>query len=150
MLSDRKWEVAMKLVFEGATASPGSVWLLRVQPQELKLLGPPMHQSGKRSLLLVADPSFDPRGNRLEFDATRVIVINLGASTETIVVDVGSSTSTAETNPGKPVFGPGDRALVRMIEAEVPRLKDIAEALLENIRHQFPGDLRECKRRLYN
>jgi hypothetical protein len=158
----------MKLVFEGATAATASVWLLQMKFQELQLFGSPKHQGGKKNLLLVRDASFDAEKSRLELDATGITVINIGASTETIVVDIGSSlfrgavdTDSLEPNPknpqmlttqtgsSTPVSGPGDRALITMIKVECPQLTDVAEALLRNIRQEFPGDLRECKRRLF-
>lgn len=158
----------MKLILEGAIASTTSVWLLQMKPQELQLLGPPKHQGGKRNLLLSSNTSFDSDKNRLELDATGITVINVGASTETIVVDIGSPLSQEETDIGSlephvqgsqtpstqtmsstAAFGPGDRALITMIKAESPQLSDVVETLLQKIRQEFPGDLRECKRRLF-
>jgi hypothetical protein len=161
-------EMIVKLVFEGATALETSVWLLQMKPRELQFLGPPKHQGGKRNLLLVSDVSFDPEKRRLELDAACITVINIGNSTETIVVDIGSvlsreecDTNFVEPRTGGPqmlttqrasstsVFGPGDRALITLINAECPRLTDVATELLTQIRQEFPGDLRECKRRLF-
>jgi hypothetical protein len=157
----------VKLVFEDATAPATSVWLLQMKPQELQLLGLPKHQGGKRNLILARDASFDPEKRRLELDAAGITVINIGTSTETIVVDIGSAltreigdagsvgshsnrqTVTTQNTSSMTVFGPGDRALITMIKVECPQLTDVAEELIKQIRQEFPGDLRECKRRLF-
>lgn len=151
--------MGLKVALEGAAACGKSVWLAQLQPHELKLLGSPKHADGERSVLMVSEPTFEASGSRLEFDASRVVVLNLGTTTEAILVDAGRQG--AEGNLAlvapphapvgidrpRPAFGRGDRTFLELVRREAPDLEATAEGLLLRVRGRFPGDLEKGERR---
>ncbi|MGY3412469.1 hypothetical protein ACVWZV_008582 [Bradyrhizobium sp. GM5.1] len=116
---------------------------------------------GARSVLLIANPSFNSSTAQLEFERTDVTVLNLGTSEDTVVVkSAGGSSATAANKtenpaiPHVPTFhiplAPGDEAFLRKVQQEMPKnMAAAAERLLIGVRKHHPGNLKEGDRRRF-
>lgn len=148
--------MAMKILVERARELMSDrLWLIRLGPSDVQHLAEAKNAAGEMSVIIAANPHFDPASHELRFDGSDVTVLNIGTSLDTLVVGVRrehravpaeQDRSTAEQHAAF-VFGPGDREFLDAAAQHLAgRPREAAEHLLERLRPTCPGDLRRGRR----
>jgi hypothetical protein len=154
----------IKIVLDDGVQSAGhDIWLAKVPPHDIRGLGGGVagQSKGVRSVLLIANPSFDPSTHRLEFERTDVTILNLGTSEDTVIVKSAGKSAIAASEVGNhsaavphPTphisLAPGDEAFLLKVRQEMPKkMAAAAEWLLTSVRKHHPGELKEGERRRF-
>ncbi|HVM81451.1 MAG TPA: hypothetical protein VMU06_20685 [Stellaceae bacterium] len=131
------------------------LWLIRLGPNDVQHLGEARNAAGEMSVIIAANPHFDPASHELRFDGSDVTVLNIGTSLDTLVVGVRRERGavaaqreryTAEQRAAA-VFGPGDREFLDAAAQHLAgRPREAAEHLLARLRATCAGDLRKGRR----
>ena len=148
--------MGMKIMVERARELiSDQLWLIRLVPNDVQHLGEAKNAAGEMSVIIAANPHFDPASHDLRFDGSDVIVLNMGTSLDTIVIGIRRDHSTVSAQPDQPaaeqaagvVFGPGDREFLEVIAHYLAgRPREAAEHLLKRVRATCAGDLRKGRR----
>jgi hypothetical protein len=153
----------MKIILDDRVESAGrDIWLAKVPPHDIRGLGNAGQSKGARSVLLIANPSFDTSTHRLEFERTDVTILNLGTSEDTVIVKSAGEPATAANRtenhsaaishvPTSHIpLAPGDEAFLRKVRQEMSKsMAAAAELLLTSVRKHHPGNLKEGDRRRF-
>lgn len=144
--------MGMKMLVEEVREIANAVWLARLAPHEVKLMGAPKTTQGNRSVVLVEGAKFDDDDGFLQVDASTVQVLNLGTSLDTVFIgstslNAGTSAADGDTPLAEGSSGPGDKEYLRLVEKELRgEAQNAATAILREVRTRYPGDLQRGKR----
>lgn len=132
------------------------LWLGKAGPDELAIMGQPLQSVGNRSVVLVAQATYNPSDKSLTFDRHDVQVLNSGTGSQTVFVgdNIGKdSTNNLARGETDQVDAPSPSKNRRDNDylAEVNQLsRDVQLAgnyILENVRKFYNGDLQRGKQR---
>jgi hypothetical protein len=147
--------MGLQMLVDQAKELAEEVWEVLLSPREVQQLGSTKSAAGARSVLLVSAPTYNAENQEFRFDASDVVVLNLGTSSTTIVIgtarDHGRRTRNGRVARDAPIealdFGPGDRDFLRLVEAELMGApKQAAIEVLKAVRSTEAGDLKRGQR----
>lgn len=137
----------MQIIFpDSHEASPG-LWITKVAPQQLTMLGIPSVPKCRSSVLMVIKPRFDEEKAELIVEASQVILLNLGMTARTVVIDADGGEALGDGADGLAAQGPGDKDFRYLVDVLLKgEAREAAQDLLTKVRRASPGDLKRGER----
>ncbi len=148
--------MALRITVTDASEISDGVWSFDLPPHQVRQFGDTGHRVGDRSVLILRASSYDAESKQLHFGIDDSMPINIGTTAKALgiaanVADAGTLIGTAGTTKSLPSFGPGDREFIRLAKAELSTATaEIAESLLQAVRHKSPGDLKRGQSRNFS
>ncbi len=148
--------MGLLMTASGVTELTEGVWELEMPPHQMRMFGNAAASKGRKSVLLVANASFDPHSHELRFDADQAFPLNVGTGSSAVAIASDVAAATEPVRGGAQVegaggYGPGDREFLVMARKHLPPpMQRAALALLNGVRARSAGDLKKGKARNFS
>ncbi len=132
------------------------IWSGEIGPDELGIMGKPLQSVGKRSVVLLAQATYNPSDQSLKFSRHDVQLLNSGSGSQTVFVgdsigkehkddlDRGAG---AENDAPSPSRNGGDRDYLVEISQLSKGVQLAGKYILGNVREFYSGELDRGKQR---
>lgn len=138
---------------QNASQLAAGIWEFEMPPHQVRFFGECRKTEGQRSILLLANPKYEPKTKSLVFDSEGTVPLNVGSTSATLAVsstaEVRAVASTHSTDSSS-ALGPGDREFLALAAELPPPCFQAAKQLLSAIRAKYPGDLKRGLQRNFS
>lgn len=148
--------MSLRMTATGVTEISPGIWVLEMQPHQVRHFGNTNHAIGPQSVLMFRAYTYDAEQQELHFDFEDVAPINVGTTAKAIGIAVSAGNTKSTTHPSvssatPTALGPGDREFLQMAKHDLtPATAYAAEKLLLGVREKFAGNLKRGKARNFS
>lgn len=136
--------MALSVSINGVTKISTGVFKSDISPSDINSLGNPLMKKPGKNILLIDNFDYQSSDSTISFEPKKLSILSLGTSNETIIinnfVDIKEDRPRIEVSSGSnTINSSGDNKLLMEIRHKLPRMAEIGEKLIKELRRHYSG-----------